>query len=109
MEAIATLPIAKYMAEGLSVGHTASRLDMDVAYIKQVCRDALGFEGWEQALDIDPLMLYTRVRGSKLGFTQQVILTSPLMKPRQISRAFKVCERYFELKKEVQNYYDTQP
>lgn len=79
--------------------------DEPINYVRDTLIYFLGFAGWDDDLDINPLAVYNACDNSFEKYKQDIVITSALLTDFQIELSFKVCERYKTILKEIKKYY----
>jgi len=69
------------------------------------CVEFLGFDGWNEDLDVNPLFIYHSVFGNYTKFIGRCDLESSKMTLEQIEQSFVVCKAFVEMEKQIDDYY----
>jgi hypothetical protein len=64
----------------------------------------LGFDGWKETLDINPLFVYNSVNGEYGSFVGTCQLESEMTRD-QIEQAFTICKKFKEIEEQINEYY----
>ena len=91
---------------GLSNKTIANRFNLDIEYIKYTLKEFLDFEGWEYDLDLNAFNIYKRSNRDLNSFSLFVDTLSSLVTKETKEILFGLCEKYEELFKKVEKYYD---
>ena len=79
-----------YVINGFSNSMVADMIGMEEVYVKMSCMHFLDFSGWEKDLDYSPWYKYK----------------NNLLTKEENSDIIKVCEKYKDYRKELDDYYD---
>ena len=79
-----------YVVNGFCNENVAVMVGMEEVYVMLTCQHFLGFDGWKEDLDYSPWYRYK----------------NSLLTNEEESDIIKVCEKYKEYKKELEDYYD---
>lgn len=96
--------ILRDSVSGISNKKIAYKLNLDENYIKETLKEFLGFEGWEQDLDLNPWYVYRRTNGEESYGFEIKTLTSAT-ECGIIELMYNICERYERIRKEVDKIY----
>lgn len=92
-----------YVVSGKSNDSIASIQDITADDVEHDCVEFLGFTGWKEDLDINPLFVYNRVNGDYTTFVGWLIETG--MSREQIEQAFTICKKFKEIEEQINEYY----
>lgn len=96
--------ILRNSVSGISNAKIAYTLNLDENYIKGTLIEFLGFEGWEEDLDLNPWFVYRRA-GGKESFEFEIKTLTKATKYDIIELMFNICERYARIRKEIDEHY----
>jgi hypothetical protein len=107
LDLAACIDILRLCVEGYGNLTISRRLKLPVDYIEDVLYDFLNFYGWDADLDISPIAIYNLSANDFEYYRQRFLMLSPFYyNDRLIKKSFKVCQRYKELLKELEDLYD---
>ena len=79
-----------YVISGFSNKYVAGMVGLGEEYVQIACQNFLGFDGWEEDLTYSPWYKYK----------------NELLTKEEDYDIIKICERYKEYRKELDDYYD---
>ena len=103
---IAVERIVYKSASGYSNRRISFAINESMEYIRQVLEDFIGFSGWDNDLDFNPLALYNRNKDNYDEYMREVSMISSITSDFYTSLTYKVCERYTKMKERIKEYYD---
>ena len=107
LDYISTIDILRDCAVGYSNYRISKRKHIDTKFIESVLLDAYSISGWNRDLDFSPLALYNISGGNRLMYEHEIIMITGKYDERQVNLTYRICKKYLEIKKEVDDYYDT--
>lgn len=104
VDSMGVLDILEMCAGGLANETIARNLELPVSYIDDVIFEYLRFSGWEQDLDISPLMVYDSLDGSYSYYKTTIGTVSSVTTRELINKSFRICKTYNDIRKEINRY-----
>lgn len=68
-------------------------------------QEFLGFEGWKESLDINPLFTYRAVGGIESKFVNACKADSKKISLNEINIAYDICKRFIGMEKSINDSY----
>lgn len=106
VDLVAVEDILSQCVEGLSNKIIAFSYNDDITYVEKVLKEFIGFEGWKEDLDINPLKIFT-THPEYLEYCSHIATISPLVTQGAINRSYNLCRKYKDIRKEIEKYYDS--
>jgi hypothetical protein len=97
-------PILKRSITGYSNTRLAYSYNITSQDIKNILNKYMGFDGWNNDLDVNPLAIYNRYCGNYLLFTQEIKMVSTLMDDFSIDLSFVLCKRFVAIQRMIEAY-----
>lgn len=101
---LAVESVLRSSATGMSVESISKVEELPVKIIKQILMEFYKV-AWTQDLDINTLLVFTRVKGNYKKFLKEIKNISSVISNEDIVKSFYVCSIYTRIKKEIDKYY----
>lgn len=105
IEYVAVYDYVLLSASGKSNKTISEIYDIDMDSLQVDLFEFLGYSGWKEDLDINPLFIYKSVGGMIEKFVIACRADSKILYPIEIELAYSVCERFVEMEKSINEYY----
>lgn len=101
LDKIAVEPLLEDCASGRSNQFIANKYDTDLEYVSEVLDEFLDFEGWENDLDVNPLMIYGSLDADFSYYKSVIKTVSCLVNQSDILLSYGICRKYTKIRKEI--------
>ena len=105
IEYVAVYDAMLLAVSGKSNDDIAKNLGVGAEYVSIDCVEFLGFEGWKDTLDINPIFVYNSVNGDRDKFVGRCSIDSNIMSLNDIAEAYSICKKFKEMEKEIDEHY----